>query len=78
MESVSTNRIPRDSAAVLNRFLFIVILVLPYWGERSSDVTRRIIAVTAIKRFRSKNDMGRIIWLTLNYAVSSLNFYVIA
>jgi len=78
MKTVSMNKIPRDRATVLNRFLFTIMLVLPYWGETSSEVARRIIAVIAIQRLKSKKDRGEIIWSTLDHAVSSLHFSAIA
>jgi len=73
MKTVSMKKIPRDRATVLNRFLFITILVLPYWGERSSEVTRRIIAVTAVQRLRSEKDRGEFIFSNLDYSVSRSN-----
>jgi len=58
MKTVNVNNKPKISATVLNLFLSMRMLVLPFYSEMSSDVMSRIMAVTASQRLMSHKDKG--------------------
>ena len=65
MTTVAMNPIPRASAASLRRpFSIATFPSLPLELERSSEVTRSIIAVTANQRPMSDTDSGKFILLS--------------
>jgi hypothetical protein len=63
---VARNAKPTPRAAILKRFLSIIILAEISGSEyRSSDVIKSIIAVTASHKLISDNDKGKLICITL-------------
>ncbi len=68
MTTVAMNPIPRASAASLKRFFSIATFPsLPVELERSSEVMRRIIAVTASQRPMSDTDSGKWRFISLSF-----------
>jgi hypothetical protein len=66
MTTVAMNPSPRASAAILSRFFSTATFPnLPVELERSSEVTRSIIAVTANQRPMSDIDSGNLILVIL-------------
>ena len=65
MKTVNVNNKPKISATVLNLFLSMRMLVLPFYSEMSSDVMSRIMAVTASQRLMSHKDGGELRFYTL-------------
>jgi hypothetical protein len=62
MITVTRNNIPTISAAFLSLCLLINILLFPSYGEMSSEVMSKIIAVTASQRLMSQRDRGKYIF----------------
>ena len=58
MATVIRNNIPIIKAAFFSRFLLINMFVFPRCGEMSSDVTSRIMAMTASHRLMSHKFSG--------------------
>jgi len=56
------NRVPRSRAACLSLLFSMMRLVFPYWGEMSSDVARRMMALTASQRLMSQKVKGNSIF----------------
>ena len=65
MATVIRNSIPMVSAAFSSLLLSMSMFACVLYGEVSSAVMRRIMAVTAIQRPRSQKDMGNCIFLVL-------------
>jgi len=59
------SRVPIVSAVCLSRLFSMMRLVLPWWGEMSSEVARRMMAVTASQRLMSQKVKGNSIFSIL-------------
>lgn len=60
------NSRPRIRAVFLSRFFLISRLVFPKYGDISSDVAKRMIAITASQIFMSQKDRGNCIFYSLS------------
>jgi ABC-type Fe3+-siderophore transport system permease subunit len=73
--AVARNSIAKVKATFLSLVLLILILVLPWYGERSSEVTSSITAFMASRRLMSQVPRGKVTCLLLLLVGVIFNFY---
>jgi len=56
---VTRKSVEKASATFLSLFWLMIRFIFPWYGEMSSDVTSRIMAVMASHRLMSQNDRGK-------------------